>query len=125
MGVPDATEHRRNTLEIDIVRQLLDPWIDHRLELVAVRAAIPEQLDNLDLVRLGNRYRILQLNIFLSSLKLCRTGRKAKQAGGNEKGTENEFTHGDSLGNERLTDSATGCSNSCVLASAFRRFSIS
>src|SRR5690606_22548985 len=119
--VPGTAEHGRNALEIHVVRQLLDPWVDDRFELVAMRAAVPEQLHHLDLARISHRHRRLQFDVFLAGLELCRLDRQAEQAGGNDDGTEHEFTHGDSLDYERLTNSGTGCSKSASLASALRR----
>jgi len=48
---------------------------------------------------------MLDFDIHLAHLEFRRVSRQAEQAGGDEYGTENEFTHGDSLGFERLTDS--------------------
>jgi hypothetical protein len=38
--------------------------------VVAVRAAVPEQLDHFDLARHGNRNRVAQLDVFLAGNRL-------------------------------------------------------
>ncbi|MCY1413521.1 hypothetical protein D9M71_289540 [compost metagenome] len=93
VGIPRATEHRRDPLEIDVLGQLLDPWIDHRLEAVAVRAAIPEQLHHFDLARYRHRNRVLQLGIPVGGYRFCRLGSHAEEAGGDQRGAENQITH--------------------------------
>jgi len=86
--VPDAAEHGGDALELHILRQLLGPGLDHRFELVAMRAAVPEQLDHLDLARVGNGHRTAQLDIFLAGLELRCLGHPAEQAGGSKDGSE-------------------------------------
>ena len=51
VGIPGAAEHGGHALEVDVGRQFLSPWIDGRFEVVAVRAAVPEQFDDFDLAR--------------------------------------------------------------------------
>jgi hypothetical protein len=45
--------------------QLLDPGFQRRLERKAVRAAVPEELDHLDLAAGGHRHRLRQPHIVL------------------------------------------------------------
>ncbi|MCY1531049.1 hypothetical protein D9M68_662600 [compost metagenome] len=93
VDVPYTAEQGRDAHEIDVFRQLLDPRIDGRLELVAVRAAVPEQLDHFDLPRLGHRHRAGQLDILLAGFDRLGLGRHTEQADGGESGTENQVTH--------------------------------
>jgi len=53
-----------------------------------MRAAVPEQLDHLDLARVGNGHRTAQLDIFLAGLELRCLGHPAEQAGGSKDGSE-------------------------------------
>src|SRR3990167_791638 len=98
--VPHAAEHGRDAHEIDVIRQLLDPGVEGRLELVAMATAIPEQLDHFDLARLGNLYRIIQLDILLAGFEFGMS-RRAKQAGHHQGDTENQVTHALLLGYKR------------------------
>lgn len=80
VNVPDTAEHRRDTHEVDVGRQLFSPWVDGRLEGVAVWAAVPEQLDHFDLARHRNRNGAAQLYVLFTGFKglggeqSCRTG---------------------------------------------------
>src|SRR5712692_10656769 len=60
---PALVEHRRHAPELRVGRQLLQPAFDQRLQVVAVRAAVPEELDHLDLALGLDRLRRLQLRI--------------------------------------------------------------
>ena len=97
MQVPDATEQRRHTYEIDVFRQILDPGVEGRFELIAVGAAVPEQLHHFDLTGLGHRHRALQLNVLLASHRLGVSG-DTKQTADGQSRAENQVTHGVLLG---------------------------
>ena len=58
---PALVEHRGNAAEFDILRQRLQPRFDLGLEVVAVNAAVPEELEHLDLVRGLDRLRRVEL----------------------------------------------------------------
>lgn len=92
--IPRATEHGRYALEVDVLRQLFSPRVDGRLEVVAVWAAVPEQLDDFDLARHGNRNRVAQLDVFLAGDRLgSLNGSHTEYAGGDQRSAENQFTH--------------------------------
>src|SRR3990167_1017179 len=95
VGVPWATEHGGNATEGNVLGQLFSPWVDSRLERVAMRATVPEQLHHLDLAGYRNRNRIRQLNIGFTGFKrhigsLCG---HAEEAGSDESGAEDQITH--------------------------------
>ncbi|MOA13158.1 hypothetical protein D3C78_1331950 [compost metagenome] len=99
MGVPWATEHGWYALEVDVLGQFFDPRVDGRLEVVAVWAAVPEQLDHFDLARHGNRNRVAQLEVFLAGDRLGGLdGSHTEYAGSDQRGAENQFTHALLLG---------------------------
>src|SRR5471032_2361749 len=96
MGIPWATEQGRDTNEIYIHRQFVDPRINDRLKSIAMRATVPEQLHHFDLARHGNRYRRLQLNIGFTGFKRHIIGSlcgHAEKAGSDESGAEDQITH--------------------------------
>ncbi|MNP38892.1 hypothetical protein D3C76_1324380 [compost metagenome] len=94
VDVPQAAEHGRDTHEVDVGRELLRPGIESRFELVAVRAAVPEQLHHLDLARDGHRNRAAQLDVLLAGLDVFSLdGAHAQQAGTGENGGKYQVTH--------------------------------
>ncbi len=93
VDVPHAAEHGRDAHEVDVFRQLRGPRLDGRLELVAVRAAVPEQLDHFDLAGLGYRYRAGQFDVLLAGLDVLGVGGGAEQADAGQRGRENQVTH--------------------------------
>ncbi|MNC45404.1 hypothetical protein D3C75_943650 [compost metagenome] len=93
VNVPQAAEQRRDAHEVDVFRQLLGPRLDGRLELVAVRATVPEQLDHLDLAGLGHRYRAAQFDVLLAGLDVLGLSGGAEQAETGQHGRENQVTH--------------------------------
>ena len=121
VNIPDAAEQRRDTHEVDVGRQRLDPRIEGRFELVAVRAAIPEQLDHLDLARLRYRYRVAQLLVLATGFDVLGLGVQAQQAEAGEGGTENQVTHAELLENEGRADTAVRFDRQC--SSGFRHCS--
>ncbi|MOA13026.1 hypothetical protein D3C78_1330550 [compost metagenome] len=92
MSIPSSAEHGRNTLEIHIGWQLFSPRIDCRFKMIAMRAAVPEQLHHFDLARHGNRNRIGQLDI-RGGWGVGGLGSHAKQAGSGKNGTDDQITH--------------------------------
>src|SRR5262245_1436794 len=60
---PTLVEHRRHAPELDVLRQLLDPGLEERLERVAVGALVPEELDHLDLALGVGRDRRIDLEV--------------------------------------------------------------
>ena len=96
MNIPDPAKHGRDTYEAHVGRQFFCPRIDGWLEGEAMRAAIPEQLDDFDLARHGNRNGAAQLYILFARFKrLGSLSGHAKQAGTDESGAENQITHMD------------------------------
>ncbi|RMO57991.1 hypothetical protein ALQ37_03785 [Pseudomonas syringae pv. aptata] len=94
VSVPRAAEHGRDTHEMYVGRQFFDPWIDGRLERVAMRAAIPEQFDDFDLAWLGNRHSACQLYVLLAGLDgRGSLGGHTEQTGGNQSGADDQITH--------------------------------
>src|SRR5690554_3384744 len=76
VGVPAATEERRNRAEVGMLGQGFLPLADDRLEVEAVAAAVPEQLGYLYLVRLlggGRRGQldVVDTGLILGTLGLC------------------------------------------------------
>ncbi|MNN35414.1 hypothetical protein D3C81_1492640 [compost metagenome] len=92
MCIPRATEHGRDTDEVHVGRQLLGPGIDHWLEGVAMRAAVPEQLYHFDLARYGDRNRIAQFDIRCGG-GVSGLGSHAEQAGSGKNGADDQITH--------------------------------
>ena len=90
--VPHATEHGGHANKIHVIRQLGDPRIDGRLEVVAMRAAVPEQLHHFDLARLGHGNRAAQLHVLFARLDILGLGH-AKQAGAGKNGRKDQVTH--------------------------------
>ncbi|MNY27413.1 hypothetical protein D3C86_1613210 [compost metagenome] len=93
LHIPQAAEQGRDAHEVDVFRQLLDPRIDGRLELIAMPAAVPEQLDHLDLPRLGYRHGAGEFDIVLAGYGF-RLNSQGEQAADGQGGAENQFTHG-------------------------------
>ncbi|KPX88228.1 Uncharacterized protein ALO64_05504 [Pseudomonas meliae] len=92
--IPRAAEHGRDAYELDVERQFFNPRIDRWLERVAVRAAIPEQLDDFDLAWLGNRHSARQLDVLLARLDgRGSLGGHTEQTGGNQSGADDQITH--------------------------------
>src|SRR5215475_12377891 len=60
---PTLVEHRRHAPELDVLRQLLDPGLEERLERVAMGALVPEELDHLDLALGVGRDRRIDLEV--------------------------------------------------------------
>src|SRR5687767_5581234 len=58
---PALVEHGGNPTEFDILRQRFQPCFDLGFEVVAVNAAVPEELEHLDLVRRFDRLRRIEL----------------------------------------------------------------
>src|SRR2546425_2484660 len=73
---PALVEHRRHAPELHVARQLLLPVLDQRLEVVAVDAAVPEELDHLDLALALHRLRRLQLAVV--EARLAERGERRK-----------------------------------------------
>ncbi|MNY13821.1 hypothetical protein D3C86_1469730 [compost metagenome] len=92
MSVPRTAEHRWNTLEVHIRWQFFGPGIDCRLKVIAVRAAIPEQLHHFDLARHGDRNRIAQFDIRCGG-GVSGLGSHAEQAGSGKNGADDQITH--------------------------------
>src|SRR5690554_7823667 len=86
MKVPDAAKHGRNLYEVDIFRKLLLPVVDGRLQLVAVRAAVPEQLNHFDFIGLGGGDRVVQNSIVLPSDQVVGHGVMGSQAAQGKQG---------------------------------------
>src|SRR5690606_21617338 len=95
--VPDPTEHGRDSLEVHILRELLYPRVDDRLELIAMGAAVPEQLDDFDLARLGHRHWCRQFDVLLAGTELLGVGSETEQTDSSNDGAEHECAHDDSL----------------------------
>src|SRR5471030_744202 len=92
VSVPRAAEHGRNTHEVNVGRQLGDPWVDGRLKGVAMRAAVPEHLHHFDLAWLGNRHGAAQLDVWRGG-RISGLGRHSKQADSDQSGAEDQITH--------------------------------
>ncbi len=64
--LPARAERGRHAVEVDVGGQLGDPGLERGLERVAVRAAVPEELDDLDPAGLGLGQWCLQLLVVLA-----------------------------------------------------------
>ncbi|RMQ30608.1 hypothetical protein ALQ06_05813 [Pseudomonas syringae pv. berberidis] len=94
VSVPRTAEHGRDAHEIDVGREFFDPRVDGRLECVAVRAAIPEQLNDFDLARHGDGHSACQLDVLFAGLDgLGSLGGHTEQTGGNQGGADDQITH--------------------------------
>jgi hypothetical protein len=60
---PALVEDRRDAPELDILRKLLQPGLDLRLEVVAMNAAVPEELEHLDLACALHLPRRVELDV--------------------------------------------------------------
>ena len=68
---PLGLEADGDTAKLDIGRQLLDPFVQQRLELAAMRTAIGKEFDHLDLVARLDGNRILEPHVFAAFLGCC------------------------------------------------------
>ncbi|MNT24432.1 hypothetical protein D3C72_1599020 [compost metagenome] len=105
-----VAEGHRHALEHHVVALLLDPGFEVGLEVVAVRAAVPEELGDLDLAR-GDRLRRLQDLVFLAlgGRGLGRRGHQQAAHGGEHGEQCGEFLHlvrPCGLDDERMTAAA-------------------
>ncbi|KGC57480.1 hypothetical protein DM47_2385 [Burkholderia mallei] len=82
-----VAERHRHALERDLVALLLHPGLDRRLELVAVRAAVPEELDHLDLAG-GRGHRLRRLHHLEILAGDGRGGRRLREARDEAQGQE-------------------------------------
>jgi hypothetical protein len=79
---------------MDVSGKFFGPWIDDWLECVAVRAAVPEHLDDFDFAWLGNRNSAFELDVLFAGFdRLCCLSGQTEQAGKNQSGAENQITH--------------------------------
>src|SRR5688572_178619 len=78
---PALVEHGGNATEFDILRQRFQPRFDLGFEVVAVNAAVPEELEHFDLVRRFDRLRRIELE----ERWLLRERKTRKRRGGGER----------------------------------------
>jgi len=81
-------EANRHAAHHDVGRQLLDPGLQARLQRVAVRAAIPEELGDLDLARRIGGLGLLQADVLGAFARLLRLG--GARQGGDETGGQGQ-----------------------------------
>jgi hypothetical protein len=98
--VPWAAEHGGNAHEVNVRRQFFDPWVDDRLERIAMRATVPEQFHHFDLARHSHRNGVGQLDVRGLRFLGVGLGSHAEQAGGDERGADDQITHALLLDNE-------------------------
>jgi hypothetical protein len=71
---PLGVEHGRDSAELHVRGQGRDPLFQQRLERVAVRAAVPEELDHLDLALRLHRLAGLEFGVVHAGSGLARLG---------------------------------------------------
>src|SRR6267143_4409164 len=92
---PALVEHCRHPPELHVAGQLLLPVFDQRLEVVAMDAAVPEELDDLDLALALYRLRRLQLAVV--EARLAERGERRKGNGCNQGAANRIHPYGGSL----------------------------
>ena len=91
----ERVELHRHAAEVHVGRQLGDPRLDRGFEGEAVRAAVPEELDHLDLARPGQVDGSLQLQVVLPFDRDA--GLRERDAGQAEAGQRRHAGHASQL----------------------------
>ena len=81
-GERHLLEPDRHPAQHHVGRQLLRPGLERRLEGVAVRALVPEELDHLDLAGGGHRRRLLQADVVRALGRPAAPGARRRQGRG-------------------------------------------
>src|SRR3546814_13262093 len=96
-------ERVRIAHEIDVRRLALHPGAQVWIEGVAVRAAVPEELGNLDARLVGRYLHFADFLVLLALFKLCRRVRRRTCESGQRQGSGDPRSEERRVGNERVS----------------------
>src|SRR4029079_2680564 len=79
--LPALLEHDRHPPELDVGRRGLEPILQVRLEIAAMRAAVRKEFDDLDLLARFDRLRHLQSGVILPFDEIGRADSRERKNG--------------------------------------------